>query len=96
MATQSHIFTWRIPWTEEPGRIYSPWGRMTLPNYEPLAMSATPKAAGGELALRKGQPQSVGGSQDPHGFCRGECSGPVGSIASHLVAEVDAGTWLFQ
>ena len=27
MATHSHIFTWRIPWTEEPGRLYSPWGR---------------------------------------------------------------------
>ena len=25
MATQSSIFAWRIPWTEEPGR-YSPWG----------------------------------------------------------------------
>ncbi|XP_019833183.2 RIMS-binding protein 3A-like [Bos indicus] len=65
---------------------------VTLPNYEPLAVSATSEAAGGELALRKGQPQSEGGSQDPHGFCRGECSGPVGSITSHLVAEVDAGT----
>ena len=26
MATQSSILTWRIPWTEEPGRLYSPWG----------------------------------------------------------------------
>ena len=21
-----HILTWKIPWTEEPGRLYSPWG----------------------------------------------------------------------
>ena len=26
MATHSIIHTWRIPWTEEPGRLYSPWG----------------------------------------------------------------------
>ena len=23
MATHSSIFAWRIPWTEEPGRLYS-------------------------------------------------------------------------
>ena len=26
MATHSSILAWRIPWTEEPGRIYSSWG----------------------------------------------------------------------
>ena len=26
MATHSSIFAWRIPWTEEPGGGYSPWG----------------------------------------------------------------------
>ena len=26
MATHSSILAWRIPWTEEPGRLYSPWG----------------------------------------------------------------------
>ena len=26
MATHSSILTWRIPWTEEPGRLYSLWG----------------------------------------------------------------------
>ena len=26
MATHSSIFTWRIPWAEEPGRLYSPCG----------------------------------------------------------------------
>ena len=26
MATHSSILTWKIPWTEEPSRLYSPWG----------------------------------------------------------------------
>ena len=26
MATLSSILAWRIPWTEEPGRLYSPYG----------------------------------------------------------------------
>ena len=25
MATHSSILTWRIPWTAEPGKLYSPW-----------------------------------------------------------------------
>ena len=27
MATHSSILAWKIPWTEEPGRRHSPWGR---------------------------------------------------------------------
>ena len=27
IATHCSIRTWEIPWTEEPGRLYSPWGR---------------------------------------------------------------------
>ena len=27
MATHSSILAWRIPWTEEPGGLHSPWGR---------------------------------------------------------------------
>ena len=27
MATNSSILAWEIPWTEEPGRLYSSWGR---------------------------------------------------------------------
>ena len=27
MATHSSTLAWRIPWREEPGRLYSPWGR---------------------------------------------------------------------
>ena len=26
MATHSSILTWKIPRTETPGRLYSPWG----------------------------------------------------------------------
>ena len=27
MATHSSVLDWRIPWTEEPGGLYSPWDR---------------------------------------------------------------------
>ena len=26
MTTSFSILAWKIPWTEEPGRLYSPWG----------------------------------------------------------------------
>ena len=26
MAIHSSILAWRVPWTEEPGTLYSPWG----------------------------------------------------------------------
>ena len=26
MAAHSRILAWRIPWTEEPGGLHSPWG----------------------------------------------------------------------
>ena len=29
-ATHSSTLAWRIPWTEEPGGLYSPWGRKDL------------------------------------------------------------------
>ena len=29
VATLSSILAWRIPWPEEPGRLYSPWGHKT-------------------------------------------------------------------
>ena len=34
MATQSSILAWRIPWTEERGRLYSPWGHKELDTTE--------------------------------------------------------------
>ena len=30
----SSILAWRIPWTEEPGGLYSPWGRKELDTTE--------------------------------------------------------------
>ena len=27
MATHFSVLAWKIPWTEEPGGLYSPWGR---------------------------------------------------------------------
>ena len=36
MATHSSILAWRIPWTEEPDRLYSPWGRRESDTTEQL------------------------------------------------------------
>ena len=40
MATHSSILAWKIPWTEEPGRLHrgklSPWGRKELDTTELL------------------------------------------------------------
>ena len=30
METHSSILIWRIPWTEESGRLYRPWGHKEL------------------------------------------------------------------
>ena len=37
MATHSCILAWRILWTEEPGRLYSPWGHKELDMTERLS-----------------------------------------------------------
>ena len=34
MATHSSILAWKIPWTEEPGELYSPWGHKELDTTE--------------------------------------------------------------
>ena len=34
MATHSSILVWRIPWTEEPGGLYSPWYQIELDTTE--------------------------------------------------------------
>ena len=39
MATHSSILACRIPWTEEPGRLYSPWGHKESDMTEPLTLS---------------------------------------------------------
>ena len=40
MATHSSILTWRIPWTEEPGELYSPWGLKESDTTEQLSSYA--------------------------------------------------------
>ena len=39
MATHSNILVWRIPWTEEPGGLYSSWGRKESDMTERLNLS---------------------------------------------------------
>ena len=39
MAIHSIILAWRIPWTEKPGRLYSPWGRKQWNTTEQLTSS---------------------------------------------------------
>ena len=36
IATHSRTLAWKIPWTEEPGVLYSPWGRKELDRTERL------------------------------------------------------------
>ena len=38
MATHSSILAWKIPWTEEPGELYSPWGHKELDTAQQLSM----------------------------------------------------------
>ena len=40
LATHSSILGWRIPWTEEPGGLYSPWGRGESDTMEALSTPA--------------------------------------------------------
>ena len=37
MAIHSSSIAWKIPWTEEPGRLHSPWGRKELDTTEQQA-----------------------------------------------------------
>ena len=36
MATHSSTLAWKIPWMEDPGGLYSPWGRKELDTTEQL------------------------------------------------------------
>ena len=39
MATHSNILVWRIPWTEEPGGLFSSWGHKQSDMTERLTLS---------------------------------------------------------
>ena len=41
MATHSSMFSWRIPWTEEPGRLQSTGSQRIGPNWSDLAHTHT-------------------------------------------------------
>ena len=34
MAIHCSILVWEVPWTEEPGRLHSPWGHETTREFE--------------------------------------------------------------
>ena len=34
MATHSSVVFWKVPWTEEPGGLHSPWGHKELDTTE--------------------------------------------------------------
>ena len=38
MATRFNILAWRIPWTEKPGGLYSPWGHRESDKTEKLML----------------------------------------------------------
>ena len=38
VAAHSSLLTWRIPWTEEPGGLHSPWGRKESDTPECICM----------------------------------------------------------
>ena len=46
MATHSCILAWRIPWREEPGRLYSPWGHKELDTAEWLSTQGIKRLQG--------------------------------------------------
>ena len=69
MATRSSILAWRIPWTEEPGRLHSPWGCKETDTTEHLTLSFSraqicPVKAGGIVKLLP--PREDGSSKTKH------------------------------
>ena len=43
MATHPSSLTWRIPWTEKPDGLYSPWGCKEMDMTEQLTLSEKKK-----------------------------------------------------
>ena len=43
MAPHSSILAWKIPWTEERGELYCPWGHKELDTTECLSRSERAK-----------------------------------------------------
>ena len=55
MATHSSILAWRIPWTEEPGKLCSSWGRKELDMTEQPTHTHKVILAVEELSSHKGE-----------------------------------------
>ena len=51
MATHSSILACRIPWTEEPDGLYSPWGHKELDTTEGLTLSLSARHHAGDMDL---------------------------------------------
>ena len=51
MAAHSSILALKIPWTEEPGRLYSPWGRKESDTTERLHFNLPQVTVTGEMSL---------------------------------------------
>ena len=52
MATHSSVLAWRIPWTVEPGRLYSPRGCEESDTSERLHFHALEKEMGSQSQTR--------------------------------------------
>ena len=51
MSTHSSILAWRIPWTEEPGGLYSPWGCKEPDTTAVTERACTPSKILGRVSL---------------------------------------------
>ena len=51
MATHSSILAWRIPWTEEPSGLASPWGRRSRTRLSDYTTTTTTLLDCAELIL---------------------------------------------
>ena len=56
MATHTSILAWRIPWTEEPGGLYSPRGRKESDTTERLTLTHLQNCFGASLMTVKNMP----------------------------------------
>ena len=77
MAPHSSPLAWEIPWTEEPGRLYSSWGRQESDTTERLHFHSSLSCAGAD----NGNPLQCSCLENPRG---GELGG-LPSMGSHRV-----------
>ena len=93
MATHSSVLAWRIPWTEEPGGGYSPWGRRQSDTTAVLTLSLsgglTPVPGGWGWSLADvGNPRT----QQPMVWLLKYIPGKNHSVAPTICNRVDCST----